>query len=53
MSEPKYETLAVEVEAKRRFVRICFERGIKIYVAAGQALQEWIDKQEKKPTKPK
>lgn len=38
--------LAVPVKEKKAFSRYCKENGLKIYIAAAQALSEWLEKRK-------
>lgn len=46
MIKVETENLAVPVKEKKAFAKYCKENGIKIYVAAAQALAEWVQKRK-------
>lgn len=46
MIKVETENLAVPIKEKQAFARYCKENGIKIYVAAAQALAEWLQKRK-------
>lgn len=46
MIKVETENLAVPAKEKKAFAKYCKENGIKIYVAAAQALAEWVQKRK-------